>query len=550
MQTETNNAPELELSSDQKLPDPGALPAWSVGEMPAPTPFGWRTVLQAIGPGIVVLGGSIGTGEWLMGPAVTVKFQGQMLWIATLAILLQSMLNCEVVRYALATGEPIFTGYLRSRPGPRFWSIIYLMCDFGIFFPAFAGALAQLLVAAYLGEGNTVTKEHTPLIMMVGVSVSLISFVLTLFGGKIYNTMLACMTFKVIWVLAFLLFVDVLLVSPENWGRLFRGFFFPFDQNGLMLPKDLKIEDFATIAGFAAFAGAGGLSNATVSNYAREKGWGMGAHVGCIPSAVGGAAVELSPLGTIFRPTEEAMRRWKGWWAHIHFDQYVVWVVGCFAGVILPAAMSLGVLSLGPDGKLDQMQIASMQAQGIADTVGGRWPGLRMLFWYLTLFTGFLIIWFTLLQALDHTTRRWTDILWTSSSKARTAAGGAGVKKIYYGIAFAYAMVNCVVLIANTVVGATPMAIVLLTAVSQGFATGVTALHTLYVNRRFLPKQLHAPAWREVGLVLCALFYFSMTTLAIYPKIRDLVAPKAAQTAAAPAPARASGGTVWPLGRK
>lgn len=530
MQTDSKSGGALDATITDKLPDPGALPAWAVGEMPAPVPFGWKSILQAIGPGVIVLGGSIGTGEWLMGPAVTVKFQGQMLWIATLAILLQSMLNCEVIRYALATGEPIFTGYLRSKPGPRFWSMAYLFCDFGIFFPAFAGALAQLLVAAYLGEGNPVTPAHNNLIMGVGVAVSLISFALTLFGGKIYNTMLACMTFKVIWVLLFLLFVDIILVSPDNWGKLARGFFFPFDQNGLMLPKDLKIEDFATIAGFAAFAGAGGLSNATVSNYAREKGWGMGAHVGCIPSAVGGASVELSPLGTIFHPTEEALKRWKAWWTHIHFDQYVVWVIGCFAGVILPAAMSLGVLKLGPDGKLNQMQIASMQAQGIADTVGGQWPALRMLFWYLTLFTGFLIIWFTLLQALDHTTRRWTDIMWTSSAKARDAAGG-GVQKIYYGIAFAYAIVNCVVLVANTAIGATPMAIVLLTAVSQGFATGVTALHTIYVNRRFLPKQIQAPLWREIGLVLCALFYFSMTTLAVYPKVRDLVSPKAAMTA-------------------
>ncbi|MCC2669281.1 MAG: hypothetical protein K0Q72_1752 [Armatimonadetes bacterium] len=525
-------SPAVDAAADEKLPDPGCLPAWEVGEMPAPVPFTWKSVMAAIGPGIIMLGGSIGTGEWLMGPAVTVKFQGQMLWIATLAILLQSVLNCEVVRYALATGEPIFTGYLRSKPGPRFWSIVYLFCDFGIFFPAFAGALAQLLVAAYLGEGHEVTKEHNNLIMGVGVSVALISFTLTLFGGKIYNTLLACMTFKVIWVLLFLLFVDIILVTPDNWVRLARGFFFPFDKNGLMLPPGLKLDDFAMVAGFAAFAGAGGLSNATVSNYAREKGWGMGAHVGCIPSAVGGAAVELSPLGTIFRPTPESMRRWKAWWTHIHFDQYVVWVIGCFAGVILPAAMSLGVLKPSADGKINQMQIASMQAQGIADHVGNMWPGTRMLFWYLTLFTGFLIIWFTLLQALDHTTRRWTDILWTSSAKARDAAGGSGVKRIYYGIAFTYAIVNCVVLIANTVVGATPMEIVLLTAVSQGFATGVTALHTIYVNRRFLPKPLQAPVWREVGLVLCAMFYFTMTGLAVFPKIRDRFYPKSASAPA------------------
>lgn len=498
--------------------DPGQLPAWEQAEMPAPVPFGWQNVLKAIGPGIIVLGGSIGTGEWLTGPAVTVRFQGQMLWIATLAIIFQSFLNCECIRYALATGEPIFTGYLRCKPGPRFWSGLYLLSDFGMFLPAFAGALAQLLVAAWLGEGNLPGPQHNPMIMGVGIAVALLSFVLMLFGGKIYNTLVAGATFKVLWVLGFLLFVDIFLVGWEQWSAILRGFFWPFDANGFSLPDNLQLTDWAVIAGFAAFAGAGGLSNATFSNYAREKGWGMGAHVGCIPSAVGGETVELSPLGSIFKPTAEAMRRWKLWWQYVMFDQYAVWVVGCFAGVILPAAMSLKVIKLGPDGKVNGMQIASMQAQGIANT----FPDNRMLFWYLTLFTGFLIIWFTMVQALDHVTRRWTDILWTSSPKARQSAGGTGVKKIYYQILGTYALINCGVLVLNmTVMKQTPFAIVLLTSVSQGFATAITALHTLYVNRRFLPKVLRPSLIREIGTFGCALFYLTMTSLAAYGTITN-----------------------------
>ena len=47
------------------------------------------------------------------------------------------------------------------------------------------------------------------------------------------------------------------------------------------------------------------------------------------------------------------------------------------------------------------------------------------------------------MQALDHVTRRWTDILWTSSEKARDASRAASVKRIYYTIAAAYALMNC-----------------------------------------------------------------------------------------------------------
>ena len=37
---------------------------------------------------------------------------------------------------------------------------------------------------------------------------------------------------------------------------------------------------------FIAIAGSGGLANTLFSNYTRDKGWGMGAHVGAIPSAM------------------------------------------------------------------------------------------------------------------------------------------------------------------------------------------------------------------------------------------------------------------------
>lgn len=526
------STPEVRAPEDEthyKHPEPGELPDWNRGELPAPVPFGWKAIIASIGPGIIMLGGSIGTGEWLTGPAVTVKFQGAMLWIATLAIIGQSFLNCEVIRYALATGEPVFTGYLRTRPGPRFWAILYLLCDFGMFLPSFAGALAQLLVAAYLGPNVRIGMEHNAAIMFVGITVCVLSFVLMLFGGKIYNTLLAAATVKVLWVLGFLLAIDLVLVTGEQWAVIFQGFFFPFNEHGFIMPKGLKWSDWATIAGFAAFAGGGGLSNATLSNYAREKGWGMGALVGSIPSAVGGANVELAPLGTVFRPTAEAMGRWRAWWKYVMFDQYGIWVIGCFAGMMLPAAMSLRVIR--PD-QLDMKQMASIQAHGVA----GAFSQYHQLFWVLTLITGFLIIWYTMVQALDHVTRRWTDILWTSSDKARDAAGGTGVKKIYYGILLCYLFVNCGVFLANLWLGATPFQILILASCSQGFATAVTAFHTFVVNRRFLPKPLQAPWWRNAGLLFCGVFYLTMTTLAAYGQIRAKMDEKKA--AAAPPPGR------------
>src|SRR5205823_5491057 len=51
--------------------------------------------------------------------------------------------------------------------------------------------------------------------------------------------------------------------------------------------------DWAMVAAFTAIAGLGSLANTLFSNYCRDKGWGMGAHVGAIPSAVGGRNIAL-----------------------------------------------------------------------------------------------------------------------------------------------------------------------------------------------------------------------------------------------------------------
>ena len=86
---------------------------------PAPKGFGWFGV---IGPGVILLGTSIGSGEFLLGPAVFVKHGLTLLWVTAVAILLQTVFNTEVMRYTLATGEPVFTGFMRTRPSSTAWA--------------------------------------------------------------------------------------------------------------------------------------------------------------------------------------------------------------------------------------------------------------------------------------------------------------------------------------------------------------------------------------------------------------------------------------------
>ena len=52
--------------------------------------------------------------------------------------------------------------------------------------------------------------------------------------------------------------------------------------------------------------------------------------------------------------------------------------------------------------------------------------------WYLTLLTGFWILYSTQLSIMDLLPRTLTDILWTSNRGVRTWAGG-DVRRVYYG---------------------------------------------------------------------------------------------------------------------
>ena len=119
------------------------LEPWTRAELPVPprpAGLGW---LQAVGPGVIVLGVSIGGGEFLLGPAAFVRHGLSLLWVVGIAVFLQTVFNTELMRYTLATGEPVFTGFMRTRPSSTLWAWVYAILYFlQVGWPASAGAAA------------------------------------------------------------------------------------------------------------------------------------------------------------------------------------------------------------------------------------------------------------------------------------------------------------------------------------------------------------------------------------------------------------------------
>src|SRR6186997_67767 len=83
------------------------LPAWKPADLPAPPNPRGRQWIGVVGPGVIVLGLSIGSGEFLLGPAVFVKYGLTLLWVTVVSVFLQTIFNTELMRYTVATGEPV-----------------------------------------------------------------------------------------------------------------------------------------------------------------------------------------------------------------------------------------------------------------------------------------------------------------------------------------------------------------------------------------------------------------------------------------------------------
>jgi len=511
------------------------LPTWDVADLPEPKPRTWRNWTSLIGPGIVMMGIQIGGGEWLFGPEITARYGGGLMWIATIAIVLQVFYNIECGRYALYCGEPIMTGFMRTRPGPYFWMGIVLLLSTGALIPGLSTHGAAIIASLYLGRPPTAADG---LLVTVLAYICLGAVVLpVLVGGKVYNTLQAVMTAKVLFVLGFCMTIGLLFVTPANWWNVFSGFAkfgtlpVPDGHGGETVTNVfgyyheygawplISLANIAVLGGFAGYAGGGGLGNSTYSNYVRDKGWGMGLHVGAIPSAVGGRRIALSHIGSVFPLTDNNLRRWRGWWKYILTDQLLIWGPGCFMGMALPALLSIQFWQYSPlyenTRGLDWAQ-AIITADGIGHAPGFS-PAVAHFLWIMTLLVGMTVLLPSQMSIVDDFSRRWTDILWSGSGLIRGRMQPHHVSRIYYTILSFYVgwSIFCAWLFSTY---GSPKLMVLVIANLNNVAIGWTSFHLVWINRRLLPPALRPRWYQQLGVTLCGVFYLGLAALVFVTK--------------------------------
>ena len=248
----------------------------------------WQIVQFVIGPSLIALGISIGSGEWLLGPQAigTFGFVG-IGWVITVSAILQTFYNVEVSRYVVATGEVPIVGWGRVPPGWKFWIPFSLIVFyFAFIFGGWAASAGQGLFALIVGRVHE--KDELEYTRLLAIGLLFVVFLICVLARKISRALELSNWVIVGSLLAILIVVDIAIVPPSVWWEGIRGLVTPAAP-----PEGITATTLGGLAGFTALAS--GLNWYAMSHY-RDHGYGMGHRVGFI-AGMRGQRQELLAVG-------------------------------------------------------------------------------------------------------------------------------------------------------------------------------------------------------------------------------------------------------------
>jgi hypothetical protein len=444
-----------------------------------------QAVTLVIGPSLVALGLSIGSGEWLLAPlAIGINGWVGVGFVAFVSILLQALYNMEIGRYVLATGEVPAIGFGRIPPGAYVGTILAV----ALFYLAFitggwaAGAgdgLFVLLTGDIPGEGDR-TESRLLAVLLIAVV-----FVITLFGRKISRTLELVNWVLVVGILLLMLLIDIFVVGWSDLGDGLEGMFRP-----ALPPEGTDAADIGAVAGFAAMAS--GL-NYVFMNYYRDKGYGMGSRAGYIPALLGGEKREVAAVGTTFRETPENEALWSRWWKFLKAEMWLVFVPGALLGILLPGIL-ISHLAQQTGTAPSRETMPTYAAEQLRATGEGDF------FFYLALVIGFLVLFTTQIVVFEMLVRNFVDAVYGSSARFRRALGG-DPRKFYYPF-----MILLAVVISIIIFQALPTSLVSWAANMSNLAALVMPLALMYLIGK-LPRPARAKWWSYLILVVVMVYF-------------------------------------------
>jgi hypothetical protein len=468
-------------------------PALELVDLPTPEEvFGVQRIRAkelfkyAVGPSLIALGISIGSGEWLLGPLNVGQFGFVGVgWVITASILLQTVYNVEIARYVVATGEVPVLGWGRAPPGFKLWVPFSIFVVFFAFIWGGWAAAAGQSLFAFIFQRVPDVEQAADLQTVRWLAIGLLGLVFVIAAlSRIVSRGLELVNWAIVgFILVVLIIMDLLIVPGSVWWEGIRGLF-----TIARPPADMSPSAIGSIAGFAALAS--GL-NWYVMNHYRDKGYGMGSRIGHI-AGLRGTRKEVLASGVTFPDDEKNAALWKRWYRLLLVDMWGVFAVGAFLGMLLPTILMRTAADLVGE-QPTEATVPTFVAESLRQEYG------TFLF-FIALLVGTLILFSTQLGIFEAMVRNFTDGVNGISPRFRRMVEG-DPRRFYFPF-----MIVVLIVIGIVIHLQLPTGLITISANMSNFGALIFPFLLIYLNRK-LPRAARPHWWQYVVLLIAAYFF-------------------------------------------
>jgi hypothetical protein len=458
------------------------IPEASIGpvqerELPPPPPL-----RRIVGPSVILVGVGIASGEYILFPYIASQVGLVFLWAAIVGLLTQFFINMEIERYTLATGETAVTGFQRLwKP----FGLLMVACAIvPNIWPAWATSAAT--ITTFLFGGGNANAIAIGAMVLIGIALSA--------SPVVYQTIEKFEFVKVALVLVFLVVALTTAVTAGAFGDLDKT----VTSFGSFTGGKLEL---AVLLGALAYAGAGGTNNLVVSNWIRDKGYGMGSYAPRVVSPITGEE-EAAPSGRgfIFRVDPTSMARWREWWRKANIEQFFSFFVIGALTIVVFSLVAYSTVFGNPAVQEDNFDFIQIEGNALKDATGA-WFGT--LFWLI----GAISLFGAALGIIDYVSRLVADVLrvgYMRESRRWTES------RLYFAVVWFMIACGTAILLSGF---DQPLSLVVVAAALSGGVMFIYSLLLVVINRRFLPDQLKVRGVRMLVLLWAAGLFGVMSVL-------------------------------------
>jgi hypothetical protein len=463
---------------------PTQIPEASIGrveerELPQAPPL-----RRIVGPSVILVGVGIASGEYILFPYIASQVGLVFLWAAFVGLLTQFFINMEIERYTLATGETAVTGF------QRLWKPLGLLMIACAIVPNIwpAWATSAATITTFLIGGGNANAIAIGAMVLIGIALSA--------SPVVYQTIEKFEFVKVALVLVFLVVALTTAVTAGAFGELDKT----VTSFGSFTGGQLEL---AVLLGALAYAGAGGTNNLVVSNWIRDKGYGMGSYAPRVVSPITGEE-EAAPSGRgfWFRVDAKSMERWNEWWRKANIEQFVSFFMIGLLTIVVFSLIAYSTVYGNPAVKDSDFDFIQIEGNALKAATG-EWFGT--LFWVI----GAISLFGAALGIIDYVSRLVADVLrvgYLRESKRWTES------KLYFCVVWFLIACGTGILLSGF---DQPLSLVVIAAALSGGVMFIYSLLLLVINRRFLPDQLKVRGVRMLVLLWAAGLFGVMSVLVV-----------------------------------